>query len=89
MATGELVQDVSGNGFSTASYAGLPTSALDPRFGQIIALNNQGWSNYHGLVSSFKWRMNRQLSGQFFYTWSHCARHVKPVRGCQLSLSYG
>jgi hypothetical protein len=67
----ELIQTVSGNGYSKAGYAGLPTSAPDPRFGEIISLNNQGWSNYDGLVSSFKWRMNGEFSGQLSYTWSH------------------
>jgi hypothetical protein len=67
----EGIQEVADNGFSRAGLAGLPVSAPDPRFGQIIALNNQGWSNYDGLVSSFKWRMNSQFSGQFSYTWSH------------------
>ncbi|HTA43429.1 MAG TPA: TonB-dependent receptor [Bryobacteraceae bacterium] len=67
----ELIQEVGDNGYSRAGYAGLPTSAPDPRFGQIIALNNQGWSNFDGLVSSFKWRMNAQFAGQFSYTWSH------------------
>jgi hypothetical protein len=67
----EGVQQVSGNGFSTAGFAGLPSSAPDLRFGQIIEFYNQGWSNYDGLVTSFKWRMNARFSGQFSYTWSH------------------
>lgn len=67
----ELVQTVLQNAFSPAGLAGLPTTAPDQRFGQIIALNNQGWSNFDGLVSSFRWRMSARFSGQFSYTWSH------------------
>jgi hypothetical protein len=67
----ELIQQLFGNAFSKAGLAGLSTSAPDPRFGQIIALNNQGWSNYDGLVTSFRWRMSAQFSGHFSYTWSH------------------
>ncbi len=67
----ELVQDLFGNAFSTAGLAGLLTSAPDSRFGQIVELNNRGWSNYNGLVTSFRWRMSDRFSGQFSYTWSH------------------
>jgi hypothetical protein len=78
----ELIQQLFGNAFSPAGLAGLPTSAPDPRFGQIIALNNQGWSNYDGLVTSFRWRMSAQFSGQFSYTWSHaldtCSNECTP-----------
>jgi hypothetical protein len=67
----ELIQQLFGNAYSPAGLAGLPASAPDPRFGQIIATNNQGWSNYDGLVTSFRWRMSGQFSGHFSYTWSH------------------
>jgi outer membrane receptor protein involved in Fe transport len=67
----ELVQQLFGNAFSNAGLAGLPTKAPDPRFAEIVALNTRGWSNYNGLVTSFRWRMNAQFSGQFSYNWSH------------------
>ena len=67
----ELIQQLFGNAYSPAGLAGLPASVPDPRFGQIIALNNQGWSNYDGLVTSFRWRMSAQFWGHFSYTWSH------------------
>jgi hypothetical protein len=67
----ELIQGLFGNAFAKGGLAGLPTSAPDSRFGQIIALNNGGWSNYHGLVTSFRWRASDHFSGQFSYTWSH------------------
>ena len=67
----ELVQQLFGNAYSPKGSAGLPTSAPDPRFGQIVELNTEGWSNYDGLVTLFRWRMSAQFSGQFSYTWSH------------------
>jgi hypothetical protein len=50
---------------------GVATSAPDPRFGEIRELNNGSYSNYDGLVASFKWRLGSQFSGQFAYTFSH------------------
>jgi hypothetical protein len=67
----ELNQTLFGNAYSAAGFQALPTAAPDPRFGEIRELNNQGWSNYNGLVSSFHWRMGSSFSGLFSYTWSH------------------
>lgn len=88
----ELIQGLFGNAYSKAGLAGLPTSAPDPRFGEIIALDNQGWSNYDGLVTSFRWRMNAQFSGQFSYTWSHalddCSNNCTPMLFGNASLKF-
>jgi hypothetical protein len=59
------------NAASTKNFAGLPATAPDPRFAEIRELTNNGWSNYDGLVSSFKWRMGSNFVGGFSYTWSH------------------
>jgi len=61
------------NAYTTAGFTmpGLPTSAPDSRFGEIRELNNANWSNYDGLVASFRWRMGSGFTGQFAYTWSH------------------
>jgi len=67
----ELNQSLFGNAYSPIGVLGLPTTATDPRFGEIRNLNNQGWSNYNGLVTSVKWRLGARFSGQFSYTWSH------------------
>jgi len=64
-------QTLFGNAFSTKGFALLPAAAPDSRFGEIRELSNVGRSNYDGLVSSFKWRMNAQFTGQFSYTWAH------------------
>ena len=67
----ELNQSLLPNAYATNGFAGLPTTALDPRFGEVRQLSSQGWSNYDGLVGAFKWRVNNSFSGQFSYTWSH------------------
>ena len=67
----EINQTLFANQFSANGFVGLPKTAPDSRFAEIRELNNAGWSNYDGLVTSFKWRMNARFSGQFSYTWSH------------------
>jgi hypothetical protein len=47
------------------------TTATDPRFNEISALNNNGFSNYHGLTASFKMKPTKGFSGQVNYSWSH------------------
>ncbi len=64
-------QSVLLNAASSKSFAGLPATAPDPRFAEVRELNNIGWSNYDGLVTSFKWRMSSNFVGGFSYTWSH------------------
>lgn len=67
----ELNQTLFANAYSPAGFAYIPTTAPDARFGEIRTLNNNGWSNYDGLVTSLKWRLGSRLSGQFSYTWGH------------------
>ena len=67
----ELNESLFANAYAPAGFYGLPTSAPDPRFGEIRELNSQGWSNYDGLVASFQWRVGSQFSGRFNYTWGH------------------
>ena len=43
----------------------------DPRFSEIVDLNNNGYSNSDGLTASFTVRPTHGFSGQFNYTWSH------------------
>ena len=59
------------NAYSPSGFENLPTSAPDPRFNQIRELNNQGFSNYNGLVSSLRWRPTSNFTGTVSYTWSH------------------
>jgi hypothetical protein len=67
----EINQTLFANQYSAKGFQGLPTSAPDARFGEIRELNSQGWSNYNGMVTSFRWRMGSQFSANFSYTWSH------------------
>ncbi len=67
----EVNQTLFGNEYSAKGFQGLPTSAPDPRFGEIRELNNDGYSNYNGMVSSFRWRKGSNFSGSFSYTWGH------------------
>ena len=53
-----------------ASFAGLPTAPLDPRFGNITEVSNPGISNYNGLTVSVTRRFS-QIQLQANYTWSH------------------
>jgi hypothetical protein len=67
----EVSQNLFQNAYSAKNFVGLPTTQPDPRFNEIRELNNTGWSNYEGLVTSFRWRMSNQFTGSFSYTWSH------------------
>jgi len=67
----EINQYLFMNQYSKLGFQGLPTSAPDPRFGEIRELGNQGYSNYNGLVTSFRWRATSSFTGNFSYTWSH------------------
>jgi len=67
----EVSQNPLMNAYDAKGFQGLPTAAPDPRFGQIRELNNIGYSYYDGLVTSFKWHLGHQFSGQFNYNWGH------------------
>jgi hypothetical protein len=67
----EIIQTTTANAYSPTGLGGLPTAAPDSRFGSVLELNNTGFSNYDGLISSLRWRMKSGFSGAFNYTWSH------------------
>lgn len=67
----EINQNLFNNAYAATGFQALPTSAPDARFGEIRELNSQGWSNYNGLVTAFKWRATSNFTGSFSYTWSH------------------
>ncbi len=67
----EVNQTYFANAYSPTGFQALPTAAPDARFGQIRQLNNQGWSNYNGLVSNLRWRVTSSFTGSVSYTWSH------------------
>lgn len=67
----EINQTYFGNAYSASGFQSLPLAAPDPRFGEIRELNNDGWSNYNGLVTNLRWRITSAFTGGVSYTWSH------------------
>ena len=67
----EVSQSPLMNAYSAAGFQGVPTSAPDPRFGEVRELNSLGYSYYDGLVASLKWHLGHQFSGQFNFDWGH------------------
>ncbi len=67
----EINQTLFANEYSAKNFQGLPTTSPDARFGEIRELNNAGWSNYDGLVTSFKLKMSSDLTASFGYTYGH------------------
>ena len=65
----EPVQNSALNAYS-ASFAGLPTAAPDPRFGYVEGIFTEGISNYNGLSVSATHRYGSGLITAN-YTWSH------------------
>jgi hypothetical protein len=64
------------NAYCTAAncpggFAGLPTSAPDPRFGTITQYLDAGYSNYNGMTASLQRRMSSAFTWNLNYTWSH------------------
>lgn len=58
------------------SFAGLPSAAPDPRFGQVSQYLGAGVSSYNGLIVSFQRRMSNALTWNVNYTWSHALDNV-------------
>jgi hypothetical protein len=70
-ASGNFANDANGGSWQSAgSFAGLPTTPADPRFGRITSYTNNGHSNYNGGMLSYK-HNGHGLTGQLSYTYSH------------------
>ena len=67
----ELNQTLFRNAYAPNGFQYLPTTAPDPRFGEIREISNNGISNYNGLVANYRWRLGSNFSGSASYTWSH------------------
>ncbi|MGH9487622.1 MAG: carboxypeptidase regulatory-like domain-containing protein [Terriglobales bacterium] len=57
-------------------FVGLPATAPDPRFGTVSVLQNDGISNYNGLVLRVHHRMTNNLEFGVNYTWSHALDEI-------------
>ncbi|MGA8027006.1 MAG: carboxypeptidase regulatory-like domain-containing protein, partial [Bryobacteraceae bacterium] len=74
------------NGFANAylanpgnfpsGFAGLSTTAPDPRFAAVTQLTNGGISNYNGLSVQFRRSFSYGFQGQVNYTWSHALDNI-------------
>lgn len=69
----EINQTLFSNEYTTSptGFQALPSAPPDPRFGEIRELNSNGYSNYNGMVTSFRWRPTANFSGSVSYTWGH------------------
>lgn len=71
----EPVQNSALNAYSTTPFAGLPTTAPDPRFGYVEGVFSEAVSNYNGVSIS---ATHRYASGEISasYTYSHALDEV-------------
>jgi carboxypeptidase family protein len=71
----EPVQNSALNAYSPSPFAGLPTSAPDPRFGYVEGVFSEAVSNYNGVSIS---ATHRYSSGQISanYTYSHALDEI-------------
>lgn len=60
---------------NSASFAGIPTTQIDPRFLQITEVSSGYRSNYNGLTASLIRRLSA-FQFQINYTWSHALDYV-------------
>lgn len=56
---------------SGGTFASLPATAPDPRFGVVANITNNGISNYNGLTASLSRRLWKGFTGTLSYTYSH------------------
>jgi hypothetical protein len=88
----EINQNPFLNSWSPSGFGGLPTATPDARFGEINQLESKGHSNYSGLVSSLRWRLNDSFVGQVNYTYSHaldtCSNNCLAQFNLQTAPSY-
>jgi hypothetical protein len=61
--------------FGGTSFAGLPTSPIDPRFGTVTEVATVANSNYNGMTASLRHQFH-SMQIQANYTWSHALDEV-------------
>jgi hypothetical protein len=68
----EVLRNATPNTYAaTYAFAGLPSSAPDPRFGVVTQYSNAGYSNYDGLVASLHRSAKWGFQGNLNYSYSH------------------
>jgi len=67
----EIVRNNAANAYSPTGFGGLPTTAIDGRFGRVRDVTNAGVSNYNGLTGTLVRKFTRGFQGTLNYTWSH------------------
>jgi hypothetical protein len=68
----EVLRNATVNSYTTTyAFAGLPSSAPDPRFGVVTQYSNAGYSNYDGLVVSLHRSAKWGFQGNLNYSYSH------------------
>ena len=72
---------------SGTTFASLPATAPDPRFGVVTNLTNNGISNYHGLTASLSRRLTKGFTGTLSYTYSHSLDNISNAGIDQYSLN--
>jgi len=72
---------------SGTTFASLPATAPDPRFGVVTNLTNNGISNYNGLTASLSRRLTKGFTGTLSYTYSHSLDNISNAGIDQYSLN--
>lgn len=72
---------------SGATFANLPATAPDPRFGTVTDITNNGISNYNGLTASLSRRLTKGFTGTLSYTYSHSLDNISNAGIDQYSLN--
>ena len=69
------------------TFASLPCTAIDPRFGVVLDITNSGTSNYNGLTASLSRRLTKGFTGTLSYTFSHSLDTISNAGIDQYSLN--
>ncbi|HEY6765478.1 MAG TPA: hypothetical protein VI386_11955, partial [Candidatus Sulfotelmatobacter sp.] len=63
-------EPINNSGLNAYGFASLPATSTDPSFSTVSEFNNQGSSNYNGLIAQIQHR-SKYATLQFNYAWSH------------------
>jgi hypothetical protein len=69
------------------TFASLPCAPIDPRFGVVLDITNNGTSNYNGLTASLSRRLTKGFTGTLSYTFSHSLDTISNAGIDQYSLN--